>query len=79
MNEQKQNTDQFSRRTFAKLGAYIAPVMMTLKAVPSFASYGSWTDDKHAAKDAEKALKDAIKDANKAARDAAKAWKQNGK
>jgi gas vesicle protein len=59
-----------SRRQFVKKAAYVAPAVVTLRAVPSFASSGSnWSS---AAKEADKAAKDAAKEAKNAAKDAAK-------
>lgn len=34
--------DRTSRREFLKKAAYIAPAVLTLSAIPSFASAGSW-------------------------------------
>ena len=36
-----------ARRTFLKKAAYATPVILTLKAVPSFASYGSGPGPAH--------------------------------
>ena len=33
--------DTESRRSFVKKAAYVAPAVLTLKAIPAFASYGS--------------------------------------
>lgn len=37
----------FSKRKFLKTAAYVAPAILTLKAVPSFASSGSGRGDGH--------------------------------
>jgi hypothetical protein len=54
------HNDDPSRRAFVKKAAYVAPVIVTLEAMPVFASNGSdWSKAaKEAAKDAEKAAKD---------------------
>jgi hypothetical protein len=36
-----ENDQGEARRTFLKKAAYVTPAILTLKAVPSFASYGS--------------------------------------
>jgi hypothetical protein len=38
--------EQISKRELLKKAAYIAPVILTLKAVPSFASNGSGLEEK---------------------------------
>jgi hypothetical protein len=40
-----ERVDDQSRRAFVKKAAYIAPVILTLKAVPAFASQGSGRSD----------------------------------
>ena len=40
MNNDERVDDQ-SRRSFVKKAAYVTPVIVTLDAIPSFASYGS--------------------------------------
>ena len=61
-----------SRRGFVKKAAYVAPLIVTLGALPSYASYGSITNYKDAAKEAEKAAKEAAKEAAREAKEAAK-------
>ena len=36
-----ERVDDLSRRSFVKKAAYVTPVIVTLDAIPSFASYGS--------------------------------------
>ena len=75
------HNDDPSRRAFVKKAAYVAPVIVTLEAMPVFASSGSdWSkDEKEAAKEAEKAAKDAAKEAAKEAKEAAKEAAENAK
>jgi hypothetical protein len=79
------HNDDPSRRAFVKKAAYVAPVIVSLEAMPVFASSGSdWSkDEKEAAKEAEKAAKDAAKEAakeaEKAAKDAAKEAAKEGR
>jgi hypothetical protein len=74
----ERNDDGQSRRAFVKKAAYVAPVIVTLDAMPTFASYGSdWSKaEREAAKEAEKAAKDAARAAEEAAKAAAKAAKE---
>jgi hypothetical protein len=67
-----------SRRQFVKKAAYIAPAIVTLRAVPSLASSGSaWNKDaREAAKQAKEAAKEAAKQAKEAAKEAAKQAKE---
>lgn len=75
------HNDDPSRRAFVKKAAYVAPVIVTLEAMPVFASNGSdWSKaEKEAAKEAEKAAKDAAKEAGKEAKEAAKEAAENAK
>jgi hypothetical protein len=41
MSEPNDPNDSESRRSFVKKVAYVAPLVLTLKADPAFASYGS--------------------------------------
>ena len=76
-----EHNDDPSRRAFVKKAAYVAPVIVTLEAMPVFASNGSdWSKaEKDAAKEAEKAAKDAAKEAAKEAKEAAKEAAKNAK
>ena len=79
-----EHNDDPSRRAFVKKAAYVAPAIVTLEAMPVFASNGSdWSKaEKEAAKEAEKAAKDAAKEAKeaeKAAKDAAKEAAKEGR
>ena len=67
-----------SRRQFVKKAAYIAPAIVTLRAIPSFASPGSaWNKDaREAAKQAKEAEREAAKQAKEAAKEAAKQAKE---
>ena len=69
-----EHNDDPSRRAFVKKAAYVAPVIVTLDAMPVFASTGSdWSKaEKDAAKEAEKAAKEAAKEAKELAKEAAK-------
>ena len=68
------HNDDPSRRAFVKKAAYVAPAIVTLEAMPVFASNGSdWSKAaKEAAKEAEKAAKDAAKEAKEAEKNAKK-------
>ena len=41
MSDADRPTDEQSRRSFLKTATYVAPVILTLKAEPAFAKYGS--------------------------------------
>jgi hypothetical protein len=41
MNDTKPHGDKPSRRSFVKSTAYVAPLILSLRADPAFASYGS--------------------------------------
>jgi hypothetical protein len=41
MNDIDERADDESRRSFIRKAAYVAPMILTLKAVPAFASAGS--------------------------------------
>jgi hypothetical protein len=41
MNRSELRMDEQSRRSFIKRAAYVAPLILSLKAEPAFASYGS--------------------------------------
>lgn len=45
MSSNDQRIDDQSRRSFIKKTAYVAPMILTLKAVPAFASQGSGQTD----------------------------------
>jgi hypothetical protein len=76
-----EHNDDLSRREFVKKAVYVAPVIVSLEAMPVFASNGSdWSNaEKNAAKEAEKAAKDAAKEAAKEAKEAAKEAAKNAK
>ena len=44
-NREKENGADQDRRSFIRKAAYVAPAILTLKAAPSFASYGSGPRD----------------------------------
>ena len=69
-----EHNDDPSRRAFVKKAAYVAPVIVSLEAMPVFASTRSdWSkSEKEAAKEAEKAAKEAAKEAKELAKEAAK-------
>jgi hypothetical protein len=41
MRDADRPADEQSRRSFLKTATYVAPVILTLKAAPAFAKYGS--------------------------------------